>query len=120
MSSRDDQRAAGSTLPGSGQPLGPTRLFRGLPGHQTRGEVLQGQTGEEIRTPADKATVFVHRPHHHGHTPVPTQKTNPERHLRIYNDKIPLLQGEISRLAELHKAQLVFERLLHKNPKGTR
>lgn len=68
---------------------------------------------------ARQAAVQLHSADHHGHTAVAAQEAHPERHLRIHHVPVPVLSGQVSRLAELHQAQPVAQRLLHKDTPGT-
>ncbi len=46
----------------------------------------------------------------------PDEEADPQRHLRLHQQQVPVLQGQIPRVAELHQAQLVTQRLLHQDP----
>lgn len=119
-------RTSRSSLACDGVPRasGLTRSFplRGLgrPGSQ-RGLGRRRRQGAEERTPGSgQASLLLHRAHHHGHPPVPRQKTHPQRHLRIYNGPLSVLPREISGLAELDQTQPFTQRLLRQDPQGAR
>uniref|UniRef100_A0A9L0IKJ2 Uncharacterized protein n=1 Tax=Equus asinus TaxID=9793 RepID=A0A9L0IKJ2_EQUAS len=71
---------------------------------------------EQAQEQPGEAALLVHRAHHHGHPAEPAEEADPERHLRVHQQPLPLLPGEVPRLAEQHPPQPLAQRLLRQDP----
>ena len=79
-----------------------------------------GRLAPEAQEQPGEAALLLHRPHHHVHPPEPAEETHPQRDLRVHQQPLPVLPGEVPGVAKLHPPQLVPERLLCENPTGAR
>ncbi|CAO2592843.1 hypothetical protein LEMLEM_LOCUS6973, partial [Lemmus lemmus] len=75
--------------------------------------------GRRCQEPTGEATVLLHRAHHHGHPAESEEAPDAQRDLRVHQRPVPVLPGEVPRLAEQHPPQPVAQRLLRQDSART-
>ncbi|KAJ1064553.1 hypothetical protein K5549_017244, partial [Capra hircus] len=100
---------------GGGRSGKPRASLGGGPGRGgARARTAVGGRGNS--EPPGEAALLVHRAHHHGHPAEPQEAPDAERDLRVHQRPLPLLPGEVPRLAEQHPPQSLAQRLLRQDP----